>query len=275
MLIFLFIFYILFTSSAKAYKLFIISFPDNYGKTKKEKIFYIGSAEPAFGIIYDLKPPENFFLLSPDNKKIKLTLLRTEYEDEAFNIKRIGYKTKVIPQEKGDYYICIESDYSLTKNFKLVKSFAKVPLHVEIEKGWDNSCGFELEIKPYTRPYGLSNKEIFWGQVLYKNRPLDNGTVEFERFSPVFLNLEDLPKDSYGEINYPYLKKTVKTNKDGFFVISLEEPGWWVLTIKKRSGVKALGNKFYPLELVNHLWLYIFPSKNNLSKFNYNFLKSY
>jgi len=261
-MVFLFlIFLVFFTSSASAYKLFIISPSDNYGKIKKEKVFYIGGSEPAFGVIYDLKPPKKFFLLSPNNKQIKLTLFRTQYDDKALNVKRVGYKTQVIPEEKGDYYLCIESDYYLTRELKLRKSFAKVPFHVEVEKGWDNLCGFDLEIKPYTRPYGFNDRGIFWGQVLYQNKPLRNVIVEFEKFSPVFLSLEDLPKDSYGEINYPYLKKTVKTNKEGFFVVSLEEPGWWVVSVKKDSGTKSLGNFLYPFEIVNYFWIYVFPSK--------------
>jgi len=72
------------------------------------------------------------------------------------------------------------------KEAKLIKIFAKAPFHVEIEKGWDNLCGFDLEIKPYTRPYGFKEKGIFWGQVWYKNKPLENGTIEIKRFSPIF-----------------------------------------------------------------------------------------
>jgi hypothetical protein len=266
---FILIFLNLFISPSLAYKLFIISFPDNYGKTKKEKVFYVGAAEPAFGTIYDLKPPKKFFLLPPDKKPVKITLFRTKYEDKALNLERIGYKIQLSLEVKGDHYICIESDYYLTRDLKLIKSFAKVPFHVEIEKGWDNFCGFDLEIKPYTRPYGFSDKGIFWGQVLYNYKPLSNVIVEFERFSPVFLNLEDLPKDSYGEINYPYLKKTVKTNKDGFFVVSLEKPGWWVLTVKRGAGTKTFGNTSYPVEIASHFWIYVLSSKEENLKYNF------
>ncbi len=269
-----FIFFSLLTSPVLANKLFIISPIDNYGKVKKEKVFYIGRAEPAFGVLYDLKPPKKYFLLSPDSNRTKLTLLRIEYEDKALNIKRIGYKTKVIPEKKGDYYLCVESDYFLTRELKVIKSFAKAPFHVEIEKGWDNLCGFELEIKPYTRPYGFSDKGIFWGQVLYRDQPLSNVIVEFERFSPTFLTLDELPKDFYGDINYPYLKRTVKTNKEGFFVVSLEEPGWWVITVKKKAGVKALANNLYPFEIVSHFWIYVFPSQKKDLGYGYYFLKT-
>jgi|UniRef100_A0A7V5K233 hypothetical protein len=267
--LFILIFLNFFASPSLAYKLFIISFPDNYGKTKKEKVFYVGAAEPAFGTIYDLKPPKKFFLLPPDKKPVKITLFRTKYEDKALNLERIGYKIQLSLEVKGDHYICIESDYYLTRDLKLIKSFAKVPFHVEIEKGWDNFCGFDLEIKPYTRPYGFSDKGIFWGQVLYNYKPLSNVIVEFERFSPVFLNLEDLPKDSYGEINYPYLKKTVKTNKDGFFVVSLEKPGWWVLTVKRGAGTKTFGNTSYPVEIASHFWIYVLSSKEENLKYNF------
>jgi cobalt/nickel transport protein len=267
--LFILIFLNFFALPSLAYKLFIISFPDNYGKTKKEKVFYVGAAEPAFGTIYDLKPPKKFFLLPPDKKPVKITLFRTKYEDKALNLERIGYKIQLSLEVKGDHYICIESDYYLTRDLKLIKSFAKVPFHVEIEKGWDNFCGFDLEIKPYTRPYGFSDKGIFWGQVLYNYKPLSNVIVEFERFSPVFLNLEDLPKDSYGEINYPYLKKTVKTNKDGFFVVSLEKPGWWVLTIKRGAGTKTFGNTSYPVEIASHFWIYVLSSKEENLKYNF------
>lgn len=257
----LFFIFLLFQTSF-AYKLFVITLSDNYGKLRKEKIFYLGNSEPSFGIIHDLKPPKKFFLLTPNHDKIKLTLLRTEYEDQSLNIKRIGYQTKIIPEHKGDYYLCIEGDFVLDREGKLLKHFSKTPFHVEIEKGWDNLCDFDLEIKPQTRPYGFREHSIFWGQVWYKNKPLETGIVEVEKFSPSFIPYEDLPKDSYGEINYPYLKKTVKISKNGFFVVSFEEPGWWLITIRKKSGAKYYGNTLYPVELVSHLWIYVYPSKN-------------
>ncbi len=267
--IFLFIFFILNPYLSFAYEVFSISVPDNYGLTGKEKVFYIGAGEPAFGLIYDLKPPEKVFLLSPNGTFNKLTLLREEFIDKALNTKRIGYKIKIIPKIKGDYYICIESDYTLTKDGILNKFLVKTPFHVGIEKGWDNFCGFDLEIKPYTRPYGFRKNGIFWGQVFYKNKPLENGTVEAERFSPVFLRLEDLPKDSYGEINYPYLKKTVKITKNGFFIMSLEEPGWWVLTVRVKNGKKFYANNIYPVELIHHFWIYVFGYKKEIPIYEY------
>lgn len=253
----LFLIFLLFESSF-AYKLFVITFPDNYGKVKKEKIFYLGNSEPSFGIIYDLKPPKKFFLLTPNQSKIKLSLLRTQYEDQSLGVKKIGYQTKIIPEDKGDYYLCIEGDFFLGKEGKILKHFSKTSFHVELEKGWDNLCEFDLEIKPQTRPYGFRKHGIFWGQVWYKKKPLENGIVEVEKFSPFFIPYEDLPKDSYGEINYPYLKKTVKISKNGFFVVSFEEPGWWVITVRKRLGIKSYGNALYPVEIISHLWIYVY-----------------
>ncbi len=269
----LFILFSFLNSPVLANRLFIISPKDNYGKVKREKTFYIGRVEPAFGVLYDLKPPKKYFLLSPNSNKTRLTLLRVEYEDRALNIKRIGYKTEIVPKKKGDYYLCVEGDYLLTQEQIVIKSFAKAPFHVEVEKGWDNLCGFELEIKPYTRPYGFRDRGIFWGQVLYRNQPLSNVIVEFERFSPTFLTLDELPKDSYGDINYPSLKKTVKTNKEGFFVASLDKPGWWVITVKKRTGVKVFASTVYPFELVSNFWIYVFPSQGEKLEYESYLLK--
>ena len=267
--LFILIFLFLIIPSCFAYKLFTISLPDNYGLVEKEKTFYIGAGEPAFGLIYDLKPPAKAFLLFPDGTTRKLPLLKTEFIDKALNTKRLGYTGKVVPKIKGDYYVCVESDYTLLQSNVLGKFLVKTPFHVSIEKSWDSLCGFDLEIKPFTRPYGFREKAVFWGQVWYKNKPLDNGTVEVEKFSPDFLRQEDLPKDSYGKVNYPYLKKITKLTKNGFFIVSLEEPGWWVITVKVKDGKKFYGNNLYPVELIHLFWVYVFPSHQDLPKYEY------
>ncbi len=252
-----------------AYKIFSISLPDNYGKVGKTKTFYIGAAEPAFGLIYDLKPPKSVFILYPNGTSRRLPILRENFLDRALNTQRIGYETKVTPDVKGDFYICIKSDYTLNPEGILEKFSVKTPFHVETEKGWENLCGFELEIKPYTMPYGFRKNGIFWGQVFYRGKPLENGTVEVERFSPDFLRPEDFPRDSYGEINYPYLKKITKLTKNGFFIVSLEEPGWWVITVEVNSGKKVYDNSVYPLKLVHLFWIYVFGYKKNMPFYEY------
>ncbi len=246
-------------SLTNAQKIFIVTSSDNYGKINLKKSFYIGYANPSFGIIYDLKLPKKYYLITPDGKKEKITLFRHTFFDKALNIKRIGYKAVITPLYKGDYNICIIGDYSLTSQGKIIQDFTKVVFHVEEKKKWDNLCGFDLEIKPYTRPYGLKETAIFWGQVLYNGKPLKNGMVETEKLNYFSFSLNNLPRDSNNEVNYPLLKKETKISKNGFFVVSFEEPGWWVVSIKIKRGFKNFGNKLYPFEIRTNLWLYIFP----------------
>jgi len=268
---FLVLCFFLFLSIKKGgcYKVFSICLPDNYGKINTAKKFYIGAGEPAFGIIYDLKPPLSAFIVYPNSVEKRTYLLKTQFFDQAFNMQRTGYTTSILPKSKGDYYLCIESDYVLLNNGTLMKFFVKTPFHVVEDKGWDNMCGFPLEIKPYTRPYGFVTHGVFWGQVWYRGMPLENGEVTVEKFSPSFLTKEELPKDSYGQINYPYLKKVTKLSKNGFFIVSFESPGWWVISVKVRSGERSYANQMYPLELEQLFWVYVFPQQNNFPKYEY------
>lgn len=267
--LFLCIFFLILFSEAFGYKIFLISLPDNYGKPDKEKILYIGASEPAYGIIYDLKLPKSLVVKYFNGTEERLVLTKTFFFDPALNARRVGYLARFIPKTRGDYNLCLESEEILLRDNTLGKFFVKTPFHVFLERGWDRVCGFDLEIRPYTRPYGFRKHGVFWGQVWYKKKPLDKGIVEVENFSPVFLRLEDLPKDSYGEINYPYLKKTTKLSKNGFFVVSFETPGWWVVSVKVQAGEKLYGNQKFPYFLVHHFWIFVFPEKEPLQTYEY------
>lgn len=80
-----------------------------------------------------------------------------------FDIERIDYQTEIIPEHKGDYYICIKGGFVLDRKGKLLKHFSKTPFHVEIERKWNNLCEFDLEIKPQIRPYRFRKHNIFFG----------------------------------------------------------------------------------------------------------------
>jgi len=239
--------------------IFITSSSDNYGVYKKEKLFYLGYAEPAFGILYDLKIPLQSFLIDPNGNKTKITLFRKLFFDQALNMNRIGYEFSIIPEKRGDYLICIEGNYYLTPEYKVVQDFAKAYFHVEFEKGWQNKCGFDLEIVPYTRPYGIEEGGVLWGRVLYQGRPLDNGTVKAELLSPSFIPWQKLPRDAEGQVNYPLLKKEVRISENGEFVMGFEKPGWWVIYTSIPRGLKTYGNQKYPFFLRSLLWIYVFP----------------
>lgn len=177
---------LLFPGVGFSYKVFLISLPDNYGAVNKEKLFYLGAAEPAFGLILDLKTPKNLYTILPNGTVEKPIFLKSEFFDKALNTKRIGYNVKFSPKTQGDHLFCLESDYTLLRDQTVGKFLVKTFFHVVKETHWEKLCGFELEIKPYTRPYGFRKHGVFWGQIWYKNKPLSSGEVEAEYFSPIF-----------------------------------------------------------------------------------------
>jgi len=234
-----------------------------YGKVKAEKVFTVAYGYPAFANFLDLAPPERAFLLT-QNGSIRLTPLRKEVFDPWFNKPRVAYSLALNPEFPGDYILCIETRNMIEPEEVVRRHFAKTVFHVERERGWDRLCGFDLEIKPYTRPYGLVSGVVFWGRVLYQGEPISEGTVTAERLR--VKPFEKLPKFETGEINYPVLQKTTLLRDDGSFFVSFEEEGWWVVSFNLRRGVTTYGNKDYPLELSTHLWLYVFPQGKGEAK---------
>ncbi len=254
------IFFFLFFSfqNLQAQKLILYTENDSYGKIGQEKRFILARGEPAFANFLDLKVPYKYFLITPKRDKRKITLYRRTLYDPWFNTPRIAYEIKIKPEEKGDYLLCIEGEDALTYEGKLEKSFTKTVFHVEKEGVWDNLCGFPLEIKPLTRPYGIKKGALFRGQILLEGKPVKEAELEIERLR-LKLNLEELPKDSTGEINVPLYQKKIKTDERGYFYTNFEEEGWWVITAKVLRGVKVYGNKTYPFQLQANLWIYVYP----------------
>ena len=234
-----------------------------YGKVKAEKIFTVAYGQPAFANFLDFAPPERAFLLT-QNGSVRLTPLRKEIFDPWFNKPRIAYSLALKPDLPGDYILCIETKNMIEPGDVVRKHFAKTVFHVEKEKGWDRLCGFDLEIKPYTRPYGLVSNVVFWGRVLYQGEPISEGTITVERLR--VKPLEKLPKLRTGEINFPVLQKTTLLREDGSFFVSFEEEGWWVVSFTLRRGVITYGNQEYPFELSTHLWVYVFPQEEDKAK---------
>ncbi len=257
-----FFYFFLAFSKSYASKFILYTEDDNYGKVNQEKIWILSFGNPAFGDFWNTKVPKKFFLKTPENKEEKLVLIRRELFNPWFNAPRIAYNIKVQPKIQGDYLLCLEGEDTLREE-KITTSYIKAIFHVEKEGNWDRLCGFPLEIKVFTRPYGLKKGVLFWGQVLLEGEPLTNGTIEVERLR-LKLNPQKLLKASTEEINLPIYKKTVKIDERGYFFTNFEEEGWWVINSSTLRGIKLYGNKNYPHELRIQLWLYIFPSDQAL-----------
>jgi len=259
MLLFL-IFFFLFLAINRSYaqKPIVFTTDHPYGKVNAEKVFTLAYGQPAFANFLDFARPERAFLITQNGSKL-IQPLRKEIFDPWFNKPRIAFSLTVRPELKGDYPLCIETKNMIEPGDVVRKHFVKTVLHVGQELGWDRLCGFDVEIKPHTRPYGLLPGVVFWGRVLYQGEPISEGSITVERLR--VKAFEKLPKLETEEINTPILRKTTLLREDGSFFVSFEEDGWWVVTFTIRRGVITYGNSDYPYELSTHLWVYVFPKK--------------
>jgi cobalt/nickel transport protein len=115
-----------------------------------------------------------------------------------------------------------------------------------MESGWDAPVGFEVEIMPLTRPYGLWVGNIFTGQVLKDGIPLAGCKVEVE-----YLNTDKVAIPAA-----PFITQVVKTDGRGVFSYAMPRAGWWgfaALTEADRTIEKDGAQK--PVELGGVLWV--------------------
>ena len=142
----------------------IVFTPDHpYGKVNTEKVFTLAYGQPAFANFLDFARPERAFLIT-QNGSLPLTPIRKEIFDPWVNKPKIAYSLNINPNLIGDYLLCVETKNIAEPGDIVRKHFVKTVLHVEKELGWDRLCGFDVKIKPYTRPYGLVPGEVFWGK---------------------------------------------------------------------------------------------------------------
>jgi cobalt/nickel transport protein len=86
-----------------------------------------------------------------------------------------------------------------------------------LETGWDAPVGFEVEIMPLTRPYGLWAGNIFTGMVLKNGAPLADCEVEVEYLNSDRVNIPASP----------FVTQVVKTDGRGIFSYAMPRAGWW------------------------------------------------
>ncbi len=245
--------------SARAHFLIVIPEEGNgYALRGRELDLMVTYGHPFEGILYDLKNPSGFLIL-PDGKKAPLPFSRTLVKDHASGKKRFAYRIRFLPTQRGDHLFCVEAKpYLNEEEGEVWKDYMKTLIHVQVEKGWDNSCGFPLELVPLNRPYGMMKGSVFVGRLLFNGKPLGGVTLEVEKFNGFYVPEEGLPKDAFGRINEPLMTYTVMTNDDGYFVVTLPEPGWWAINASVKSGNTSYAGKSFPLVVRSGVWVYVF-----------------
>ncbi len=246
--------------SVQAYFMIPIQEKDKgYGMRGKTVTWILFRGEPFQGIIYDLKPPKAF-INTPDHQTAPVTLSRIQIKDYQTGLKRYAFLLTFTPIKKGDHYLClISQEHYLPELNEVWQEFTKVPLHVEEESSWDRPVGLKLEIIPLIRPYGLMSGQIFRGKLLYEDRPAPGVLIQITRYHGVFIPRNAIPRDAFGNPNYPLMYLSVKTDENGYFSVSLNQPGWWLISARMPHGYTNLGLQRLPLIIRGSLWVYITP----------------
>ena len=229
----------------------------NSGETITWRYFW---GHPFEMLIADAQPPK-FFMFTPQKQKENVTLKEIALRDPGSGQDRKAWDLEYKPAGPGDYYLCLESPPTFIPEEQVFwQDYVKEPLHVLASKGWDQSVGLPVEIVPLTRPYGWPAGSVFKGQALAKNLALTRATVEVEKFTGFFVPRDQFPKDRLGAENGPLLTRVTKTDHMGYFVCTLESPGWWIISVSAPGGRRVYERKTYPVEMRGCLWVYVEPS---------------
>lgn len=194
------------------------------GETKN---IIIAWGHPYEHILFDC--PENLqvSIRKPDGTKKELTPSETTIQGHQ------AYEVSYTVDQRGDSIISVRL---VAQDHGLI-DYTKTIIHCGEEqwKGWDAKVGQEVEIIPYMRPYGMEEGFVFSGKALYNGEELANATIEVEEYHQKEKANEIV---SEAENKYPYdppmvFTRVTKSNSDGEFSYTLDEPGIWYVGATK------------------------------------------
>ncbi len=199
--------------------------------------------------LLDMVDPESLKITTPDGSVLDLTSQLTPKKKIDFSKKRITcYRFQFKPDERGDYLIDFSSKPRREHDEGYLKDLVKVVLHVQGERGWDRAVGHPLEILPLTRPYGLRSGSIFTARVVLEGKPLEGESVEIERYN-------SRPPMKLPETEF--ITRSLRSGPGGLIAATLDEPGWWAISVSKVHGVVQQGERDFPLILRATIWVYV------------------
>jgi uncharacterized GH25 family protein len=220
-------------------------FPDKPWAKKGEKVtFTYQFGHPFEHELFAAPKPVGLVVLLPTGKKEILDIDKTLTKIEvpgADGKKVAAWTFDYTPTERGDHIFVLRTPpIKLEDEGHSVEDFVKVVLHVQTQNGWDSTKGpFDddsIDIQPHTRPYGLLPGMVFSGRVAVVRKQRGDGIVKGVR-----LRLE-IEKYNEKPVKNPPPDELItfraRTDKEGFFVATLPEAGWWGVTaLAKESDV--------------------------------------
>ncbi len=203
--------------------------PEDYIAEKGEtKDIIIVWGHPYEHILFDCPNEPDVSVTKPDGSTVDLTPSETTVQGYK------AYEVSYTVDQMGDHIISVELDAG--EEHDLI-DYTKAVIHSgeEVWTGWDAEVGQKAEIMPYMRPYGMEEGFVFSGKALYEGETLADATVEIEKYHTQEAGEEVVSK---AEEKYPYdppmiFTRVTKSNANGEFSYTLDEPGIWFMGATK------------------------------------------
>jgi cobalt/nickel transport protein len=195
---------------------------DYLAELGETKTLYILWGHPFEHVLFDC-PNVEVTLRDPEGVVTKLT--PEEVTVEGVKAWKVSFKV----EKMGDYIVAVKL---YAKDHNLL-DYTKAIIHCgeEAWEGWDAVVGQEVEVIPYTRPYGIEEGFVFSGKALFNGTPLANAVVEVEKYhtkdeaEPIV----KLAEEKFKQDPPMMFTRVVKTNDKGEFAYTLDEPGIWFI----------------------------------------------
>ena len=199
------------------------------GETKTVTILW---GHPYEHVLFDCPTYVEVQLRDPDGVITTLNATATTVEGAK------AFEVSFIVDKLGDYIVAaklVEEEHGLI-------DYTKAVIHggEEAWVGWDAVVGQEVEIIPYTRPYGLEEGFVFTGRaILSDGTPLAGATVEIEMYHTKSVGLEVVAEaeERFPEDPSMMFTRVTTTNSLGEFSYTLDEPGVWFIGVTREVAV--------------------------------------
>lgn len=205
--------------------------------------------------IVDTREPEKVEVLLPDGQT-RIDLRPEPEQVDNFEGGTVTIQTmRFTPSRRGDHLVLLKTPMRFDEHAGgFVQDEVKLILRVQVHQGWDNRADTPIELLPLTRPYGLEPGMAFKARAVLHGKPLVDAEVEIEKYHA--RPPERIPEDE------ALITRVVKTDVNGYIVVTLTEPGWWALNVQAEDGAKEKDGKRWPLIRRAQFWLYVSEKTN-------------
>ena len=195
------------------------------GETKTVTILW---GHPYEHVLFDCPESLEVQLRDPTGGVTTLDAAQTTVEGSK------AYDVSFTVEKLGDYIVAaklVEEGHGLI-------DYTKAVIHCGEEAwiGWDAQVGQEVEIIPYTRPYGLEEGFVFTGKaILSDGTPLADAPVEIEVYHTKSVGDEVVAEaeEMFPQDPPMMFTRVTTTNSLGEFSYTLDEPGIWFIGVTK------------------------------------------